>query len=68
MWSAVPMQNRPRKYHVPKSMATEMGKANKNHDAKLISGASGNLISKILTNTMFGGVPTSVAMPPIDAP
>jgi len=45
----------------------EIGKANKNQDAKEISGALGNNIVRIRAKDRFGGVPTRVAIPPIDA-
>ena len=45
----------------------EMGKAKINQSEKLISGACGNIIWKILANDKFGGVPTKVAIPPTDA-
>jgi len=43
------------------------GNAKKNHSAKEIAGASGKLIWEILTNERFGGVPTIVAIPPMEA-
>ena len=45
----------------------EMGSAKINHLAKEISGAWGKVMLKILAKDRFGGVPTRVAMPPMEA-
>ncbi len=45
----------------------EMGRAKTNHVAKDISGASGKVMAKIRAKERFGGVPTSVAIPPMEA-
>ena len=46
------------------SMTRVMGNAITSHCPNAMGSASGNEISKILANDRFGGVPTSVAIPP----
>ena len=45
----------------------DMGIANINHEEKDISGIFGKYILIIFTKIAFGGVPTSVVIPPMDA-
>ena len=45
----------------------DSGKAKKNHFANVISGPLGKRMLKIRTNDRFGGVPTMVAIPPMEA-
>ena len=55
---------RVRSSHTMVSRTRVMGNAITNHWPKAMGSAFGNVISKILANDRFGGVPTSVAMPP----
>ena len=48
------------------SISAEMGAAMTNHTPKVMGGASGKVIWKIRSSERFGGVPTSVAMPPAE--
>ena len=52
--------------HAKPSMSAAMGSAMTNHTPNEMCGASGNVIAKILWRERFGGVPTSVAIPPAE--
>src|SRR3972149_10441938 len=54
-----------RRNEVIKSINNVTGNAINIHLPNEISGASGNIIFSVFTKTKFGGVPTSVASPPI---
>jgi len=53
--------------HAAMNIKIVMGIANINQLAKEISGASGNIMAKIRAKDKLGGVPTRVAIPPIEA-
>ena len=48
------------------NMTSEMGSAITIHWPNTRGGASGNVISKIRASERLGGVPTNVAIPPIE--
>ena len=50
------------------SMTSPMGNAASSHWPKAIGGASGNSVSWMRAKARFGGVPTSVVMPPTEQP
>ena len=54
--------------HATATMIAPTGKAMIIHCPKAIAGPPGNRISKIRTKDRFGGVPTSVVMPPTEQP
>ena len=52
--------------HAKTSMSAAIGSAMTNHTPKAMCGASGKVIAKIRWRERFGGVPTSVAIPPAE--